>query len=485
MSELKTDLTTEQKDYAIFLPAISSFYSTFVGKQRYTEYVAHDRVPKNMPYGVESGNWLEPAASMWNYKWSLYSAGHANLELTQVDKEDMTRNRDRDNSWLLGDSGGFQIGKGKWEGDWRAGSGCPKAQKKRELVLAWMDEFMDYGMVLDIPAWVSRSPEGAAASQISSYQEAVDATKFNNEYFIKNRNGNCKFLNVLQGENFAQADDWYEQMKHFCDPKVYPDNHFNGWSMGGQNMCDIHLALKRLVTLRFDGLLEQGKQDFMHFLGTSKLEWGLMLTAVQRAIRKYHNPNFTVTYDCASPFLCTANGQQYTNWRLDHNGKWSYIMEPAPDDKGFSQDTRPWDEECAKHHTNWNPSPLSKGLLVNDVCKYGPGDLNKNNKEGNTSWDSFSYFLMMNHNVYTHIKSVQEANKAMDSGSYPNWLVNDTFERQAVCEMIDRVFEIDDRDKALDFIEQHQKLWMMVPGTRGAIGKKTVNASSQFNALFE
>lgn len=485
MAELATDLTTEQKDYAIFLPAISSFYSTFVGKQRYTEYVAHDRVPKNMPYGVESGNWLEPAASMWNYKWSLYSAGHANLELTQVDKEDMTRNRDRDNSWLLGDSGGFQIGKGKWEGDWKANSGCPKAQKKRELVLAWMDEFMDYGMVLDIPAWVSRSPEGAAASQISSYQEAVDATKFNNEYFIKNRNGNCKFLNVLQGENFAQADDWYEQMKHFCDPKVYPDNHFNGWSMGGQNMCDIHLALKRLVTLRFDGLLEQGKQDFMHFLGTSKLEWGLMLTAVQRAIRKYHNPNFTVTYDCASPFLCTANGQQYTNWRLDHNGKWSYIMEPAPDNKAFNKDTRPWDEECAKHHTNWNPSPLSKGLLVNDVCKYGPGDLNKNNKEGNTSWDSFSYFLMMNHNVYTHIKSVQEANKAMDSGSYPNWLVNDTFERQAVCEMIDRVFEIDDRDKALDFIEQHQKLWMMVPGTRGAIGKKTVNASSQFNALFE
>ena len=51
MAELATDLTTEQKDYAIFLPAISSFYSTFVGKQRYTEYVAHDRVPKNMPYG--------------------------------------------------------------------------------------------------------------------------------------------------------------------------------------------------------------------------------------------------------------------------------------------------------------------------------------------------------------------------------------------------------------------------------------------------
>ena len=292
------DLTKEQKDYAIFLPAISSFYSTFIGKQRYNEYVEYNRVPKHLTNGVESGNWLEPAAGLWTYKWSLYSAGHASLELGKIDKEDMTRNRDRDNSWLLGDSGGFQIGKGKWEGDWRANSGCAKAQKKRELVLAWMDKYMDYGMVLDIPAWVSRSPEGAIASKISSYQEAVEGTQQNNEYFIKNRNGNCKFLNVLQGENFAQADDWYEQMKKYSDPKQYPDNHFNGWSMGGQNMCDIHLALKRLVTLRYDGLLEEGKQDVMHFLGTSKLEWGVMLTAIQRAVRKYHNPNFIVTYDC-------------------------------------------------------------------------------------------------------------------------------------------------------------------------------------------
>ena len=43
MSELPTNLTTEQKDYAIFLPAISSFYSTFIGKQRYNEYVEYDR----------------------------------------------------------------------------------------------------------------------------------------------------------------------------------------------------------------------------------------------------------------------------------------------------------------------------------------------------------------------------------------------------------------------------------------------------------
>ena len=40
-----------------------------------------------------------------------------------------------------------------------------------------MDHNMDYGMILDIPAWVSRSPQGAKASNINSYQEAVDGTK--------------------------------------------------------------------------------------------------------------------------------------------------------------------------------------------------------------------------------------------------------------------------------------------------------------------
>ena len=50
----------------------------------------------------------------------------------------------------------LQIGKGKWEGDWRANSGCLQAQKKRDGVLRWMDAYMDYGMILDIPAWVDR-----------------------------------------------------------------------------------------------------------------------------------------------------------------------------------------------------------------------------------------------------------------------------------------------------------------------------------------
>ena len=485
---MNTDLTTEQKDYATFLPALSGFYATFVGKQRREEYVEYKRIPQHFTNGVESMNWLNPSKSLFEYKWSLYSAGHAELDINKdAPKEDMVRNRDRNTSWMLGDSGGFQIGKGVWEGDWK-NPNCPKAQKKREQVLAWMDAYMDYGMILDIPAWVARSPEGAKATGIDNYQDAVNATRINNDFFMKHRNGNCKFLNVLQGENHADAEDWYQQMKDYCDPVKYPDTHFNGWSMGGQNMCDIHLVLKRLVALRFDGLLEKGVHDVMHFLGTSKLEWALVLTAIQRGIRKNHNENFTVTFDCASPFLCTANGQIYTGHRTVKDEKWSYLMSSAPDDKAYSSDTRPYDELCTefyeKQGMTWMPTPITKGLKVNDICIYSPTDVNRMGVSTKTSWDSFAYALMMNHNVYTHINSVQEANRQYDTGNYPNMLVNDTFDKQEVKDVIARVFEIDNKDQALALIDEHTKLWMKVVGTRGAVGKKTINSSAQFNNLF-
>lgn len=488
MTELNTNLTSTQSDYAIFLPALSTFYALFVGRQRRglidgTPYIDPARIPTNMPHGVESLNWLAPEG-IFQYKWSLHSAGHASLDLTKdMFREDMYRDRNRDTSWVLGDSGGFQIGKGKWEGDWKDPN-CPMAMKKRKGVLEWMDAFMDYGMILDIPAWVSRSPEGAKASKISSYQEAVDGTRINNDYFVKNRNGSCKFLNVLQGENFAQADDWYAQMKDYCDPKLYPDVHFNGWAMGGQNMCDLHLALKRIVTLRFDGLLEKGVHDVMHFLGTSKLEWALVLTAIQRAVRKNHNENFTITFDCASPFLCTANGQVYTGHRLDPGTKWSYMMQSAPDDKLLANDTSPYNDLADKAFDNWMPTPITNGLKVNDICHYGPNDLNRMGVSTSTSWDSFAYALLMNHNVYTHINSVQEANKAVDGGSYPTMLVYEEFEKILVQDVIARIFELDNQDQALKLIDEYEWLWMKVVGTRGAIGKKSINASAQFNALF-
>jgi hypothetical protein len=484
---MNRDLTTTQKDYAVFLPALSGFYATYVGKQRYDEYVLKDRMPSNFPNNCESLNYLNPDQGLFNYHWTLYSAGHAELDVNKhAPKEDMVRNRDRNNSWILGDSGGFQIGKGVWEGNWKDPS-CPKAQKKREQVLTWMDAYMDYGMILDIPAWVARSPEGQKATGISSYMEAVEGTYINNDWFIRNRNGNCKFLNVLQGENHADAEDWYQRMKQYSDPKKYPNEHFNGWSMGGQNMCDVHLVLKRIIALRYDGLLEKGVQDFMHFLGTSKLEWATLLTDIQRAVRKHHNENFTATFDCASPFLATANGQIYIQNETEDRSKWTYRMVPSVDNKKYATDNRGFRDAVISDGVfkNFEDSPITDGLKVSDVCTYAPGDLNKIGKEGKTSWDSFSYAIQMGHNVWSHINAVQEANRQYDNGIVPRMLVQEKHDRLYFRDVVDEIFATDDKEKALKLVDDHSRFWMAIPGTRGAIGKKTVNASTYFGALFD
>ena len=483
---MNSNLTDIQSDYARFLPAVSGFYATFIGKQRYEEYVEYNRVPKHFANGVESLNFLDPKAQ-FHYKWCLYSAGHATLDLNKdAPGEDMFRNRDRSTSWCLGDSGGFQIGKGVWEGDWKDPT-CPKASKKRELVLKWMDALMDYGMILDIPAWVSRSEAGQKATGIREYKDALAATDINNEYFMKHTTGGCNFLNVLQGENHTDADNWYAHMKHYSDPKKFPETHFKGWAMGGQNMCDVHLVLKRLVALRHDGLLEKGKHDVMHFLGTSKLEWATLLTDIQRAVRKYHNENWTATFDCASPFLATANGQIYCELETEDRSKWVYRMVPSIDDKALSSDTTQFGKAFVREgkHPSFLDSPVTDQLQAKDICIYAPGDLNKVGKEGKTSWDSFSYAIMMGHNVWMHINAVQQANIQYDKGAIPAMLIDETFDRVMFKDIVEAIFATSNRQEAEMIIEEYSRYWMSIIGTRGAVGKKTVNASTQFGNLFE
>jgi hypothetical protein len=518
MSE-QDNLTAKQlganglSEYAVFLPAISGFYATFVGKQRAGPYVDPARFPQGLT-DMEQMNWLNSSKALFPYKWSLYSGGHANLDLTKDDaSEYMVRDREP-GTFMLGDSGGFQIAKGLWEGDWKANSGCPKAQKKRESVLTWLDSISDYGMILDIPTWVIHDKKASAACQITTLQEAVDATKFNNNYFMKNRKGKhkggAKFLNVLQGDNHASAEAWYQEMKDFCDPALYPDTHFDGWSMGGQNMCDVHLVLKRLVALRYDNLLQQGIHDWMHFLGTSKLEWAVLLTVIQRAVRKYVNPSFTISFDCASPFLATANGQVYFESVFPHDDKWSYRMAPSADDKKYATDTRKWATGVVADgiYDRWEDSPISDMLTMKDICIYKAGvakagvvlteenfrdpdlydvlpDVNKNGKWGKTSWDSFSYALLMGHNVWTHLTAVQEANRRFDAGEHPAMMQQQGGSYAKFEDIVEAIFAAPDRATAEAIIEHYDTYWMEIVGTRGFKGKKAKNARTQFKALFD
>jgi hypothetical protein len=381
------------RDFAVFLPAISNFYNTFISKQRVTEgkHIPTERIPKGFDSGVEGLNFINPDKGYFTYPTALYSAGHACLDMDKVaDRDSMCVNRDRKFSTIVGDSGGYQLGKGVIKFDWKDFEGN-KANAVRSNILNWLELTSDWSMTLDVPTWAAddlNSPK----TGLNSFQDCLNGTIYNNKFFQKNRLGQTKFLNVLQGDDWETAQIWYDAVKDF---------EFEGWAMGGINMCDMEVMLKRLIIMRDEKKLD-GK-DWMHVLGTSQLDWACFLTQVQRQVRKHINQNFTISFDSASAFLSTANGLVYTH-NLFTPKRWSYIMEKAPDDKRLKGSNIKFPF----------PSAIGDRLTMGDIAWYGEGDLNKNNKEGKTSWDSFSYTLMMAHNVYNHIRAVQIANDMND-----------------------------------------------------------------------
>jgi hypothetical protein len=161
-------------------------------------------------------------------------------------------------------------------------------------------------------------------------------------------------------------------------------------------------------------------------------------------------------------------------------------MSPIADDKKYSTDTRPYGTAVVADGLvdHFDESPISRLLTMKDVCIYKPGDLNKIGKEGKTSWDSFSYALLMGHNVWMHIEAVQRANREYDSGKIPFMLVDEKFDIVTVEAVIDKVFAAKDREKSLGIIDYHSRLWDKVIGTRGFTGKRITNSQTTFNTFF-
>ena len=60
---VQDDLTAKQNDYAVFLPAISGFYATFIGKQRNEPYVDPARLPQGIT-DMEQLNWLNSTKAL-------------------------------------------------------------------------------------------------------------------------------------------------------------------------------------------------------------------------------------------------------------------------------------------------------------------------------------------------------------------------------------------------------------------------------------
>jgi hypothetical protein len=514
MKNPPVNLTPLQKDYAVYLPAISSFYSTYIAKQRLEKFISDDRIPAGFDRGIEGMNFLNPEEGYFTYKYGLYSAGHAQLDLQKsMTQESMIQQRDRGNTMILGDSGGYQIGKGVLKFDWLNFEG-KEANKTRQKILEWLELTADWSMMLDVPTWACdhiHSPK----TGLKTFEDCLDKTRFNNDYFLNNRLGQTKWLNVLQGGDWDTAERWYQGVKEFSDPNgKYAGREAEGWAMGGANMCKMDVTLKRLITLREDNLLK-GK-DWMHFLGTAQLDWSCYLTLIQRQIRNHINENFTISFDCASPFIATAHGLVYTT-AVHTPKRWSVIMDKAPDNKALSGSDIPFPFE----------SEFGRRLTMGDIAYYNLGKrktdaelgdvkfdhlnpdhyhevprLNKLGKIPNkTSWDSFAYALMMGHNVECHIRAVQRAQQLMDieiaktkdklswkhwkkvkaqdmSDEYSDWVPRNIL---YFASFVEDLFNTKTKEEAFDMLEQAGPFLKSLEGARLQGGP----AANTFGSLFE
>lgn len=162
-------------------------------------------------------------------------------------------------------------------------------------------------------------------------------------------------------------------------------------------------------------------------------------------------------------------------------------MLPSIDDKKYATDTRLFQDAVVQdgHFKSFTTSPIMDGVEVKDICIYKPGDLNKIGKEGKTSWDSFSYAIMMGHNVWQHLNSVQEANRQYDAGLCPAMLVEERFQRTYFKDVVEAIFATSSKGEAEAIIADFDKFWQSIIGTRGAVGKKTVNASTKYFEFFD
>ena len=79
----RKDLTTSNKDYSVFLPSISSFYSKFIAQaQLRPDFVKPERMPAGFEYGIDGFDFLKPKDNYYNYN-GVFTLPDMLLEILQ------------------------------------------------------------------------------------------------------------------------------------------------------------------------------------------------------------------------------------------------------------------------------------------------------------------------------------------------------------------------------------------------------------------
>ena len=387
------DLTPRWDNFAVYLPAMQFPYASAVSSNKMLG-------KRDFPKGIklQDLDFLNPKSKLWHYGYALYSAG----QFTDArPRACSVTNRDRDKTLVLGDSGGYQIGKGTLKGTehFKKGKSADEvcgmwrdSKDVRQRIVRWLDAHSDYAMTIDMPLWAREPQNSKTPFHKCSIEQLIELSVENLDYIKRNTRGSTKWLNVLQGTNPKDSKQWWDAVKGY---------KMGGWALAGSVgwRGGLDSVLHYVMLMRDDNAFEKG-QDWVHVLGVSQPTWAVLLTALQRGIRKHcNNPNLRVSYDSASPFQAGGQRQQvvrYPKFTKDI-ASWVMTAHESPVNPLYAG------RAGADFHFPY-PSPLGDLLTLNQLNVRG-GEFN------NKTLDTIGTHILTNHNLWVYVRSFLEANE--------------------------------------------------------------------------
>jgi len=456
MQHKPMNLQKTDTDQALYFPAVSSTYLDAISKQCGKSIIPSSRQLTNIS-NLYSLNFLDDTNSEYFYPYVLYSAGQAlNSKGKPNHREDMIKYRNS-NTIVIKDSGGYQLGKGKIKGDW-ADPNCPTVDQFLINLFDWLSSGCNYAMTLDVPSWTCDDSKVSKATNIKSFDDALNATIRNNDYFIRFPT-RTKFLNVIQGSNEVEVNKWYESVKKYCSPSRYK-NHFKGWAFGAEQGNNLKFIIERIVHLHFDGLLDPDVHDWIHVLGHGDMKFAIALTEIMRMARRFYNPKLTVSYDSSTPFMLMGRYKKIcTGYEVgnNHSSTMKHYHEQCINHAQNATDHRSFEDVVYQDgiYKNFISSPISKKLMISDICVYPDGSTDHNGNTRKSSLDTFSDIPMMSHSLFNHIGGLNEALSQFDQNRISAHELSSLLRRHGIYEcdftwMLFQVFSEIDRQEATD-----------------------------------
>jgi hypothetical protein len=408
------DLWTSNQDYSIFLPSISAIYARMVSQPG-------GRQVGGLPGGIPDLDFLSPKTNLFYYPIALYSSGHAVWDLDQsAIQESMVQQRNRDQTVIVGDSGGYQIATGVLKWPWQKKETQADADwindkdTIRMKILRWLEYTTDYSMVLDVPTGsllkFGNDPITGENLHpgVKSFRDCLNASMENHDFFIKNRvEGKTRFMNVLQGRNQEEGDVWWDVVK---------DLPFETWAYSNVQASNFAINMRRIILQRDEGYLDG--RDWIHYLGNGKIKAGCALTTLQRMWRKHINEKVTLSYDAASPFVNVAKGHLYYSWEVSPESI-SFKNDIVPDRKELKGSNQAFQDWINDRNVKWaiRESEVGKKVSIGDICVKGYDDL---------SFKKVAFTAKeLESDVYKHSMEAQLGEKFKFSAAYKQYLIHE------------------------------------------------------------